>query len=97
MRLSGNPLFLLPLANCSKNSSILPGSKIRFSVGSQLKLTATPGCLGIDVCRSQPLQMIVMLPWIYHMSGLIAALKPVLYERKQYAVRSSSLLKNAQT
>jgi hypothetical protein len=45
-----------------------------------------PGGRRIDACRSQALQMIVMLPWIYHMDGLIATLKPVLYEWKQYAV-----------
>src|SRR5580704_16267123 len=30
--------------------------------------------------------MVVILPLIYHVDGLIATLKPVLYERKQHAV-----------
>src|SRR6266446_6320678 len=40
----------------------------------------------IDARRSQALQMIVMLPWIYHVDGLIATLKAILYEWKQHAV-----------
>jgi hypothetical protein len=45
-----------------------------------------PGCRGIDACRCQALQMIVILPLIYYVDRLIAALKPVFYERKQHAV-----------
>jgi hypothetical protein len=61
-------------------------TKICFGVGSKLELTAPLGGRRIDACRSQALQMIVMLPWIYHVDGLIATLKPVLYEGKQHAV-----------
>jgi hypothetical protein len=61
-------------------------TKICFGVGSKLELTAPLGGRRIDACRSQALQMIVMLPWIYHVDGFIATLKPVLYEWKQRAV-----------
>jgi hypothetical protein len=61
-------------------------TKICFGVGSKLELTAPLGGRRIDACRSQALQMIVMLPRIYHVDGLIATLKPVLYEWKQHAV-----------
>jgi hypothetical protein len=61
-------------------------TKICFRVGSKLELTAVLGGRRIDACRSQALQMIVMLPWIYYVDGLIAALKPILYEWKQRAV-----------
>jgi hypothetical protein len=61
-------------------------TKICFGVGSKLELTAPLGGRGIDACRSQALQMIVLLPWIYHVDGLIATRKPVLYEWKQHAV-----------
>ena len=61
-------------------------TKICFGVGSKLELTAPLGGRRIDACRSQALQMIVMLPWIYHVDGFIATLKPVLYEWKQHAV-----------
>jgi hypothetical protein len=60
--------------------------KICFGAGSKLELAAILRGRRIDACRSQALQMIVMLPWIYHVDGLIAALKPVLYEWKQHAV-----------
>jgi hypothetical protein len=61
-------------------------TKIRFGVGAKLELTAVLGGRRIDTCRSQALQMIVMLLRTYHVDGLIAALKTVLYERKQHAV-----------
>jgi hypothetical protein len=61
-------------------------TKICFSVGAKLELTAVLGGWRIDACRSQALQMIVMLPWIYHVDGLIATLKTVLYEWKQHAI-----------
>jgi hypothetical protein len=61
-------------------------AKICFGVGSKLELTAPLGGRRIDACRSQALQMIVMLPRIYHVDGLIATLKPVLYEWKQHAI-----------
>jgi hypothetical protein len=49
-------------------------------------LTAEPGSRCVDARGSQALQMIVMFPRIYHMDSLIAALKPILYEWKQYVV-----------
>ena len=61
-------------------------TKICFGVGSKLELAAVLGGRRIDARRSQALQMIVMLPRIYHVDGLIATLKPVLYEWKQHAV-----------
>jgi hypothetical protein len=61
-------------------------TKICFGAGSKLELTAVLGGRRIDACRSKTLQMIVMLPWSYHVDGLIAARKPVLYEWKQHAV-----------
>src|ERR1700722_15503893 len=61
-------------------------TKICFGVGSKLELTAPLGGHRIDACRSQALQMIVMLPWIYNVDGLIATPEPVLYEWKQHAV-----------
>jgi hypothetical protein len=61
-------------------------TKICFGVGSKVELTALLGGRRIDACRSQALQMIVMLPWTYNVDGLIATLKPVLYEWKQHAV-----------
>jgi hypothetical protein len=61
-------------------------TKIGFGVGAKLELTAVPGSRRIDACRSQALQMIVTLLLIYHVDGLIAAIKTVLYERKQHAV-----------
>jgi hypothetical protein len=61
-------------------------TKVCFGVGSKLELTAPLGGRRIDACRSQALQMIVTLPGIYYVNGLLAALKPVLYEWKQHAV-----------
>jgi hypothetical protein len=61
-------------------------TKICFGVSSKLELAAVAGGRRIDACRSQALQMIVMLPWIYYVDGPIAALKPILYEWKQRAV-----------
>jgi hypothetical protein len=61
-------------------------TKICFGVGSKLELAAPLGGRRIDACRSQALQMIVVLSWIYHVDGLIATLKPVLNEWKQHAV-----------
>src|SRR5579864_3492910 len=61
-------------------------TKICFGVGSKFELAAVLGGRRIDACRSQALQMTVMLPWIYHVDGLIAAFKAVLYEWKQRAV-----------
>jgi hypothetical protein len=49
-------------------------------------LAAAQGGRGIDACGSQALQMIVILPWTYHVDGLVATLKPVPYKRKQHAV-----------
>jgi hypothetical protein len=49
----------------------------------------TGRCAGnrrINPYPGQTSQMIMMLPWIYHVDGLIATLKPVLYEWKQHAV-----------
>src|SRR5580658_6696414 len=54
--------------------------------GSKFELAAVLGGRRIDACRSQALQMIVTLPWIYHMDGFIATLKSVLYEWPQHAV-----------
>jgi hypothetical protein len=61
-------------------------TKICFGVGSKLELPTLLGGGRIDACRSQASQMIVMLSGIYHVDGLIAALKAVLYEWKQRAV-----------
>jgi hypothetical protein len=61
-------------------------SKIGFGVGSKLELPTLLGGGRIDACRSQASKMIVMLSGIYHVDGLIAALKAVLYEWKQRAV-----------
>jgi hypothetical protein len=61
-------------------------AKICFGVASKFELTAMPGGRRIDACRSQALQMIVMLLWIYDVDRLIATLKAVLYERKQHPV-----------
>jgi hypothetical protein len=61
-------------------------TKICFSVGSKLELTSAPGGRRIDACRSQALQMTVMLLWTYYVDGFIATLKPILYEWKQHAV-----------
>jgi hypothetical protein len=61
-------------------------TKICFGVGSKLELTAVLGGRRIDTCRSQALQMIVTLLWIYHVDGPITTFKPVLYEWKQHAV-----------
>jgi hypothetical protein len=61
-------------------------TKIRFGVGSKLELTAPLGGRRIDACRSQALQMIVMLP-IYHVDGLVAALKPIRMEATRGTLR----------
>jgi hypothetical protein len=61
-------------------------TKICFGIGSKLELAAIPGGRRIDAGRGQAPQMIAMLRWIYHVDGLIAALKAVLYEWKQHAV-----------
>lgn len=60
--------------------------KICFGIGPKLELAAVPGGRRIDACRSQALQMIVMLPRTYNVDGLISALKAVLYEWQQHAV-----------
>ena len=61
-------------------------TKICLGVGSKLELTSVLGSRRIDACRSQTLQMTMMLYWTHNVDGLIPALKAVLYEWQQYAI-----------
>jgi hypothetical protein len=61
-------------------------AKICIGVGAQLELPALPRGRRIDPRPGQPLHMIVMLPWVYHVNGFVATLEPVFDERKQHSI-----------